>query len=107
MGVRAIPDLDVQSAGFLVVADSHAPPSLLRSITETTTASSAPKEHREQVTGDFAMEEYLELQRLVYRVSEGVREEGRKDLPGLAGKRATSENPLSPKLRECISKEGD
>ena len=48
------------------------------------------------------MEEYLELQRLVYRVSEGVREEGRKDLPGLAGKRATSENPLSPKFRELI-----
>ena len=35
----------------------------------------APKEHREQVTGDFMMEEYLELQRLVYRVSEAVREE--------------------------------
>jgi diadenosine tetraphosphate (Ap4A) HIT family hydrolase len=27
------------------------------------------------VTGDFTMEEYLELQRLVYRVSEAVREE--------------------------------
>jgi hypothetical protein len=49
------------------------------------------------------MEEYLELQRLVYRVSEGVREEGRKDLPGLAGKRATSENPLSQKFREQLS----
>jgi len=48
------------------------------------------------------MEEYLELQRLVYRVSEGVREEGRKDLPGLAGKRATSENPLSAKFREQL-----
>ena len=35
----------------------------------------APKEHREQVTGDFAMEEYLELQQLVYRVSEAIREE--------------------------------
>ena len=35
----------------------------------------APKEHREQVTADFTMEEYLELQRLVYRVSEAVREE--------------------------------
>jgi len=46
------------------------------------------------------MEEYLELQRLVYRVSEGVREEGRKDLPGLAGKRATSENPLKPKFAQ-------
>lgn len=35
----------------------------------------APKEHREQVTGDFTVEEYLDLQRLVYRVSEAVREE--------------------------------
>jgi ATP adenylyltransferase len=35
----------------------------------------APKEHREQVTGDFAVDEYLDLQRLVYRVSEAVREE--------------------------------
>ena len=35
----------------------------------------APKEHREQVTGDFTMEEYLGLQRLVYRVAEAVREE--------------------------------
>ena len=35
----------------------------------------APKEHREQVTGDFSTEEYLALQRLVYRVSEAVREE--------------------------------
>ncbi len=35
----------------------------------------APKEHREQVTGEFAMEEYLGLQRLVYRVTEAVREE--------------------------------
>jgi diadenosine tetraphosphate (Ap4A) HIT family hydrolase len=35
----------------------------------------APKEHREQVTGDFSMEEYLNLQRLVYRVTEAVHEE--------------------------------
>jgi diadenosine tetraphosphate (Ap4A) HIT family hydrolase len=35
----------------------------------------APNEHREQVTGDFSIEEYIELQRLVYRVSEAVREE--------------------------------
>lgn len=33
----------------------------------------APKEHLEQVTGDFAEDSYLELQRLVYRVAEGVR----------------------------------
>jgi diadenosine tetraphosphate (Ap4A) HIT family hydrolase len=35
----------------------------------------APKEHREQVTGDFSIEEYLDLQRLIYRVTEAVREE--------------------------------
>ena len=35
----------------------------------------APKEHREQVTGDFTVDEYLDLQRLVHRVSEAVREE--------------------------------
>ena len=35
----------------------------------------APKEHREQATGDFTVEEYLQLQRIVYRVAEAVREE--------------------------------
>lgn len=35
----------------------------------------APKEHREQVTGDFSLDEYLRLQGLVYKVSEAVREE--------------------------------
>jgi diadenosine tetraphosphate (Ap4A) HIT family hydrolase len=35
----------------------------------------APREHREQVTGDFTVDEYLDLQRLVYRVTEAVREE--------------------------------
>ena len=35
----------------------------------------APKEHREQVTGDFTVDEYLDLQRIVHRVSEAVREE--------------------------------
>jgi diadenosine tetraphosphate (Ap4A) HIT family hydrolase len=33
----------------------------------------APKEHREQVTGDFSEEEYLRLQALVRRVGEAVR----------------------------------
>jgi diadenosine tetraphosphate (Ap4A) HIT family hydrolase len=35
----------------------------------------APKKHREQVTGDFSMEEYIDLQQLFYRVSEAIREE--------------------------------
>jgi diadenosine tetraphosphate (Ap4A) HIT family hydrolase len=33
----------------------------------------APREHREQVTGDVAAEEYVALQRVVYGVAEGVR----------------------------------
>jgi diadenosine tetraphosphate (Ap4A) HIT family hydrolase len=33
----------------------------------------APVEHREQVTGDFKIEEYLALQRGVYQVAEAVR----------------------------------
>ncbi len=35
----------------------------------------APKEHREHVTADFTVEEYLKLQSLVYRVAEAVRGE--------------------------------
>src|SRR5215210_8004266 len=35
----------------------------------------APKEHKEQVAGDFTPEEYLGLQRVVPRVAEAVREE--------------------------------
>jgi diadenosine tetraphosphate (Ap4A) HIT family hydrolase len=33
----------------------------------------APKEHREQVTGDFSRAEFLRLQDVVYRVGEAVR----------------------------------
>jgi ATP adenylyltransferase len=33
----------------------------------------APREHREEVTGDFTPEEYLRLQEVVYRVGEAVR----------------------------------
>lgn len=33
----------------------------------------APKEHREQVTADFPIDEYLRLQELIYRASEAVR----------------------------------
>lgn len=33
----------------------------------------APKEYREQVTGDFKEEEYLDLHRLIFNVSEGMR----------------------------------
>ena len=33
-----------------------------------------PKEHREQVTGDFSEDEYLDLQRLIFAVSEALRD---------------------------------
>jgi ATP adenylyltransferase len=33
----------------------------------------APKEHREQATGDFPVDEYLKLQRVIHRVAEAVR----------------------------------
>jgi diadenosine tetraphosphate (Ap4A) HIT family hydrolase len=33
----------------------------------------APVSHKEQVTGDFSVEEYLSLQRAIYRVAEAVR----------------------------------
>jgi diadenosine tetraphosphate (Ap4A) HIT family hydrolase len=34
----------------------------------------APRQHREQVTGDFSPAEYLRLQALIYRVTEAVRQ---------------------------------
>jgi diadenosine tetraphosphate (Ap4A) HIT family hydrolase len=33
----------------------------------------APKQHKEQVTGDFALAEYIRLQEVLYRVAEAVR----------------------------------
>lgn len=35
----------------------------------------APRDHREQVTGDFSLVEYLALQRRVHHVAEAVRQE--------------------------------
>jgi len=35
----------------------------------------APKEHKEQATADFTVDEYLALQRIVYGAAEAVREE--------------------------------
>ena len=35
----------------------------------------APRDHREQATGDFTNEEYLALQQIIYRVAEAVRQE--------------------------------
>ena len=33
----------------------------------------APKQHREQVTGDFTVQDYLDLQRVIHRVGEAIR----------------------------------
>jgi diadenosine tetraphosphate (Ap4A) HIT family hydrolase len=33
----------------------------------------APKDHREQVTGDFSLDEYLHLQAVVHRLGEAIR----------------------------------
>jgi diadenosine tetraphosphate (Ap4A) HIT family hydrolase len=33
----------------------------------------APRDHREQATGDFALDEYLALQRVIYHVAEAIR----------------------------------
>src|SRR5262249_46798003 len=33
----------------------------------------APREHREQATGDFTLDEYLALHRLIHRVAEAIR----------------------------------
>ena len=33
----------------------------------------APVQHKEQVTGDFSLDEYLDLQRAIYRTAEAVR----------------------------------
>jgi ATP adenylyltransferase len=35
----------------------------------------APREHREQVTGDFTLDEYLALQRIIYQVAQAVQQE--------------------------------
>lgn len=35
----------------------------------------APREHREQVTADFSVEEYMAFQRILYRIAEAIRQE--------------------------------
>jgi diadenosine tetraphosphate (Ap4A) HIT family hydrolase len=59
----------------LVWADDDAVAFLARDPPLLGTTLVAPRAHREQVTSDFRMEEYLALQRLVYLVGEAVRQE--------------------------------
>jgi ATP adenylyltransferase len=59
----------------LVYEDGHAVAFLNRYPTLYGYVLVAPREHREQVTGDFALDEYLALQSVIYRVAEAVRAE--------------------------------
>jgi diadenosine tetraphosphate (Ap4A) HIT family hydrolase len=61
--------------GDLVWADDHAVAFLARYNTLLGHTLVVPRAHREQVTGDFRIEEYLSLQRLVYHVGEALRDE--------------------------------
>ena len=67
---------DPDFAGHHVVyEDDDALAFLNRWPTQRGYALVVPREHREQATADFTVEEYLALQRVVYRVAEAVREE--------------------------------
>lgn len=59
--------------GRVVFADGDAVAFLARWPTLLGTTLVAPRQHREQVTADFTIDEYLALQRLVWRVGEALR----------------------------------
>jgi diadenosine tetraphosphate (Ap4A) HIT family hydrolase len=61
--------------GDIVWADDEAVAFLARYNTLLGHTLVAPRAHREQVTGDFPIGEYLSLQRLVYHVGEALRRE--------------------------------
>jgi diadenosine tetraphosphate (Ap4A) HIT family hydrolase len=61
--------------GDVVWADDDAVAVLARYNTLLGHTLVAPRAHREQVTGDFPIEEYLSLQRLVHQVGEALRRE--------------------------------
>ncbi|MBU0492014.1 MAG: HIT domain-containing protein [Chloroflexi bacterium] len=60
-------DIIYEDASFIVFLDKYP-----RVIGHTLVA---PRKHREQVTGDLTLAEYLDLQRMVYRAAEAVRQE--------------------------------
>jgi diadenosine tetraphosphate (Ap4A) HIT family hydrolase len=67
---------DPDFAGHHVVyEDEYAVAFLNRWPTQNGYTLVVPKEHREQATADFTVDEYLALQRVVYRVAEAVRGE--------------------------------
>jgi diadenosine tetraphosphate (Ap4A) HIT family hydrolase len=66
---------DPNCPGHFVWTDDHAVAFLARYNTLLGHTLVAPRAHREKVTGDFSVKEYLDLQRLVYRVGEAIRQE--------------------------------
>jgi diadenosine tetraphosphate (Ap4A) HIT family hydrolase len=61
--------------GHFVWADDHTVAFLASYNTLLGHTLVAPRAHREHVTADFGIEDYLALQRLVYRVGEAIRQE--------------------------------
>lgn len=70
--IVAAPD---KSGHYVLFEDEHAIVFLNRYPTLFGYTLVAPRRHREQVTGDFTEAEYVELQKLVYHVSEALRAE--------------------------------
>ena len=66
---------DPDYPGHFVWTDDHAAAFLASYNTLLGHTLIAPRAHREQVTADFEIEEYLALQRLVYRVGEAICQE--------------------------------
>jgi diadenosine tetraphosphate (Ap4A) HIT family hydrolase len=66
---------DPDYPGHFVWTDDHAVAFLASHNTLLGHTLIAPRAHREQVTADFKIEEYLALQRLVYRVGEAICQE--------------------------------
>jgi len=66
---------DPDYPGHLVWTDDHAIVFLAKDPPLLGTTLVAPRAHREHVTADFTLPDYLALQRLVYLVGEAVRQE--------------------------------
>ena len=66
---------DPDYPGHLVWTDDHAIAFLAKDPPLLGTTLVAPRAHREHVTADFTLQDYLALQRLVYLVGEAVRQE--------------------------------
>jgi diadenosine tetraphosphate (Ap4A) HIT family hydrolase len=66
---------DPDYPGHVMWTDDHAIAFLAQDPPLLGTTLVAPRAHREHVTADFTMQDYLALQRLIYLVGEAVRQE--------------------------------